>query len=58
MKNFFKEIWGAFKGVIKEYHDKNKSDEEKAIENLLSDYIDYDYKSKFKDFVKKFKSKK
>lgn len=58
IKKFFKELWKTLKGVMKEYHDNNKSDEEKALENILSDYIDYDYKTKIKDFIKKFKSKK
>ena len=55
---FFKELWKAFKGVIKEYHDNNKSDEEKAFENIMNDYLDIDYKSKIKNFFKKLKAKK
>ena len=59
IKKLFKEIWKAFKGVVKEYHDNNKSDEEKAIENLLNDYIDFDYKTKIRIFFNKlFKAKK
>ena len=59
MKKFFKEIWGAFKGVVKEYRESNKSDEQKAIENLLNDYIDFDYKTKIRVFFSKlFKAKK
>lgn len=58
IKEFFKELWKAIKGVIKEYHDSNKSDEEKAFENIMNDYLDIDYKTKIKEFIKKFKSKK
>lgn len=58
MKKFFKELWKAFKGIITEYHDNNKSDEEKAFENIINDYLDIDYKTKIKNFFKKLKAKK
>ena len=58
IKKFFKELWKAFKGVVKEYHDNNKSDEEKAFENIINDYLDIDYKTKIKNFFKKLKAKK
>ena len=53
-----KEIWKAFKCVIKEYRDNNKSDEEKAFDNLMSEYLDIDYRTKIKNFFKKLKAKK
>ena len=58
INKFFKELWKAFKGVIKEYHDNNESDEEKAFENIMSEYLDIDYKTKIKNFFKKLKAKK
>lgn len=58
IKKFFKELWKAFKCVVKEYHDDNKSDEQKAFDNIMNDYLDIDYKAKIKNLFNKFKSKK
>ena len=58
MKKFFKELWKAFKGIVKEYHDNNKSDEEKAFDNIMNEYLDIDYKNKIKNFFTKLKAKK
>lgn len=58
-KKSLKELWKAIKATLKEFHDYYKTDEEKAVENLLNDYIGFDYKAKIKALFKKiFKSKK
>lgn len=58
MKNFFKELWKALKSIVKEYHNNHKSDEEKALDTIMNDYLDIDYKAKIKNFFKKLKAKK